>query len=259
MKAGYQLARRQDVQAERHHYAQVVREYLEKSFQARIYAAEHRVMGLRAREIVGEKDVALARQQAERDLEDLHRARRDRLAGLERLAIARSGPVRHLASVWILPAGQVPEVAPTWLEDAEIVGRIELAAMRVVMDYERQRGWEPFDISDQRGPGFDIRSLGPADPASGHRRVRRIEVKGRARGQPVRLTVNEWLKARQLGETYWLYVVWDPVEPGAEPVCVPDPAHTLEHTAREVRVLSGYEVPAEAVERAAGFSSNRAF
>ena len=259
VKAGYQLARRQDVQAERHHYAQVVREYLEKSFQARIYAAEHRVMGLRAREIVGEKDVALARQQAERDLEDLHRARRDRLAGLERLAIARSGPVRHLASVWILPAGQVPEVAPTWLEDAEIVGRIELAAMRVVMDYERQRGWEPFDISDQRGPGFDIRSLGPADPASGHRRVRRIEVKGRARGQPVRLTVNEWLKARQLGETYWLYVVWDPVEPGAEPVCVPDPAHTLEHTAREVRVLSGYEVPAEAVERAAGFSSNRAF
>lgn len=44
-------------------------------------------------------------------------------------------------------------------------------------------GWEPFDNSDQRGPGFDIRSLGPADPATGHRPVRRIEVKGRARGQ----------------------------------------------------------------------------
>jgi hypothetical protein len=251
VKAGYQLAKRQDVQTERHHYAQVVREYLEKSFQARIYAAEQRVMGLRAREIGGEKDVALARQQAEGDMEDLQRARRDRLAGLDRLAIARSGPVRHLASVWVLPPEQMPEVAAVWPEDAETIRRVEMAAMEIAMGYERQCGWEPFDISDQRGPGFDIRSLGPADPATGHRRVRRIEVKGRAGGQPVRLTVNEWLKARQLGETYWLYVVWDPVEPGAEPVCVPDPAHTLEHAAREVRVLSGYEVPAEAVERAA--------
>ncbi len=264
VKASYQLAKRQDVQAKRHHYAQVVREYLEKSFQARIYAAEQRVMGLRAREMGGEKDVALARQQAERDLEDLHRARQDRLAGLDRLAIARSGPVRHLASVWVLPPDQVSDVlteaeaairslrsVQVWPEDVETRRRIELAAMQVVMDYERQRGWEPFDISDQRGPGFDIRSLGPADPATGHRRVRRIEVKGRVGGQPVRLTVNEWLNARQLGGTYWLYVVWDPVEPGAEPVCVPDPAHTLEHAAREVRVLSGYEVPAEAVDQAA--------
>lgn len=51
-----------------------------------------RLLELRAREAGGEKEVALARQQAERDLEDLHRARRDRLAGLNRLAIARSGP-----------------------------------------------------------------------------------------------------------------------------------------------------------------------
>jgi SNF2 family DNA or RNA helicase len=258
VKAGYQLAKRQDVQAERQHYAQVVREYLEKSFQARIYAAEHRVMGLRAREIGGEKDVALARQQAERDLEDLHRARRDRLAGLERLAIARSGPVRHLASVWVLPPDQVSDVlteagAATWPEDAEARRRIELAAMQVVMDYERKRGWEPFDISDQRGPGFDIRSLGPADPATGHRAVRRIEVKGRTRGQPVHLGTNQWLKARQLRETYWLYVVWDPLDagPDTEPVRIQDPAHRLEYAAREVQVVAGYQVPAEAIETAA--------
>ena len=257
VKAGHQLAKRQDVQAERHHYTQVVREYLEKSFQARIYAAEHRVMGLRARETGGEKDVALARQQAERDLEDLHRARRDRLAGLERLAIARSGPVRHLASVWVLPPDQVSDVlseagSAIWPEDVETRRRVELAAMQVVMDYERQRDWEPFNISEQRGPGFDIRSLGPADPATGHRPVRRIEVKGRARGQPVHLGTNQWLKARQLRETYWLYVVWDPLEAGpeTEPVCVQDPAHRLEYAAREVRVVSGYDIPAEAIERA---------
>ena len=64
------------------------------------------------------------------------------------------------------------------------------------------------------------------------------------------MTTNEWLKARQLGKTYWLYVVWDPVEAGAEPICVQDPAHRLEYAAREVQVVAGYEMPAEAVERA---------
>jgi hypothetical protein len=29
--------------------------------------------------------------------------------------------------------------------------------------------------------------------------------------QPIRLTTNEWFKATQLGDTYWLYVVWDPL------------------------------------------------
>jgi hypothetical protein len=81
--------------------------------------------------------------------------------------------------------------------------------------------------------------------------VRRIEVKGRVRGQPIRLTTNEWLKARQLAQSYFLYVVWDPKMPGAVPVIVQDPGHTLEHAAREVRAVSHIEVPAEAIEQAA--------
>ena len=247
VKANCQLERRLRIQEERQRYTQVVREYLEKSFQARIRAAENRAMRLRAREASGETEAALARQQAERDLEDLYRACRSRLAGLDRLAIARSGPLRHLASVWVLPTQAWPEMEATGPEDTATRQHVERAAMQVVVDYERRRGWEPFDISAQKGPGFDIRSLGPSDPATGRRRVRRIEVKGRARGQPVRMTTNEWLKARQLGETYWLYVVWDPHEPEAEPVCVQDPAHALEHAVREVQVVAGYEVPAEAI------------
>ncbi|HUV91290.1 MAG TPA: helicase-related protein [Anaerolineae bacterium] len=243
LKAGYQLAKRREVQAERQHYAGVVREYLERSFQARIQAVERRVMALRAREASGE-DVALALRQAEQDLADLHRGREARLSGLERLTVARSGPARYLATLLVLPPG---EAMPAWPQDEDARQRMERAAMQVVTEYEQRRGWEPFDISAERGPGFDVRSLGPADPATGYRPVRRIEVKGRAGGQPVRMTTNEWLKARQLGETYWLYVVWDPHEPEAEPVCVQDPAHALEHAVREVQVVAGYEVPAEAI------------
>ena len=60
-----------------------------------------------------------------------------------------------------------------------------------------------------------MRSIGPADPQTGYRDpvagIRRIEVKGRTRGQPIRLTTNEWYKATQLGDSYWLYVVWNPL------------------------------------------------
>ena len=67
------------------------------------------------------------------------------------------------------------------------------------------------------------------------------------RGQLVCLTANEWLKARQLADSYWLYVVWDPTTPNHELIPVPDPGHRLEHLAREVRSVSHIELPAPAL------------
>jgi hypothetical protein len=47
-----------------------------------------------------------------------------------------------------------------------------------------------------------------------------------------------------------LYVVWDPTEPGASPVIFQNPAQRLEYAAREVRAISHWEIPAEAIEQA---------
>gem|GEM_PF-6230703 len=58
--------------------------------------------------------------------------------------------------------------------------------------------------------GFGIRAHKIADEATGEVFVKRIELKGRLRGQMVRLTTNEWYKAQQLAETCWPYVAWDP-------------------------------------------------
>ncbi len=252
VKVTYQLEQRVRIQREREQYAKVVGDYLRKSFDARIRASENRVMTLKAREASGETAVSLALQQAENDLNDLKRTRAERMAGLERLKIARSGAVRHLATALILPQGEIQALATEFAADEHVKREIELAAMRVVMEYERARGWEPFDVSDLHDRcGFDIRSLGPADPATGQRPVRRIEVKGRVRGQPIRLTTNEWLKARQLAESYYLYVVWNPKDAGVMPKIVQDPGHRLENVAREVRAISGYELAAEAIEQAA--------
>lgn len=252
VRVGYQLDQRRRVQAERQRYVEIVRDFLTRSFEERIRATEGRVMSLRARELSGESEVALARQRAEQDLAGLHRTRTERLGGLDRLGITRPGPVRHVATALVLPPEPVDEVErPPGQVDRAARRASELAAMDIALNYERQRGWEPFDVSQKHdGCGFDIRSLGPADPATGQRPVRRIEVKGRQRGQPVRLSINEWLKARQLAESYWLYVVWDPTTPGYELVPVQNPGHQLEHVAREVRPVSHMEIPAVAIGEA---------
>ena len=70
--------------------------------------------------------------------------------------------------------------------------KIELAAEDVVIAHETGRGWECTRVGHEK-IGFDIRSQGPADPQTGYRDpvtgIRRIEVKGRKRGQTIRLTM----------------------------------------------------------------------
>ncbi len=261
VKSTVQMDRREAARTERGRYADVARDYLDRSFDARVKAAQNRVMALRAREAT-EPDVALARQRAEQELDDLARSRSERLAGVERLRIARHGPVRHVASCLVLPpstaAGGVPQSAAE--PDAALNRRIELAAEDVVVACEEGRGRECERVGHLK-VGFDVRSLAPPDPQTGYRDpadgVRRIEVKGRKRGQPVRLTTNEWYKAQQLGDTYWLYVVWDPLDdPDPVPLMIRNPAARLDHAKREVVTARYYDLPADAVEQAAREQAN---
>ena len=226
--------------------------YLEQSFQARIRAAQNRVMALRARE-QDETDVALARQRAERDLEDLQRTQALRLDGVARLRVARHGPVVHVASCLVMPSDMTDDVGGSEA-DAALRRRVEIAAEDVVVAYEESQGRQCERVGHEK-IGFDIRSLAPPDPQTGYRDpvsgVRRIEVKGRQRGRTIRLTTNEWHKAHQLGDTYWLYVVWDPLEsPDTTPVMVQNPAKRLDHAKQEVVAARYYDFSAEAIERA---------
>ena len=256
VKSTVQMRRRNDAQVERGRYADVARDYLGRSFEARIRTTQSRVMALRRRE-AKEPKVALARQRAEQDLEDLHRTRTERLAGVDRLRIARHGPMRHVASCFVLPpdmsAGDIS--VPPDEPDAQLRRQIELAAEDVVIAHEETLGRECERVGHLK-IGFDVRSLAAPDPQTGYRDpvtgVRRIEVKGRQRGQPVRLTTNEWYKAQQLGDTYWLYVVWDPLhDPDPVPLKVQNPAACLDHAKKEVVAARYYDLPADAVEQAA--------
>ncbi|MEZ0343385.1 MAG: helicase-related protein [Caldimicrobium sp.] len=86
-------------------------------------------------------------------------------------------------------------------EKTEIVEseEIEKIGMEIAMEYERQQGREPEDVS-QENLGFDIRSKGKDE-------IRYIEVKARAGIGDVALTPNEWFKAKRFKNQYYLYIV----------------------------------------------------
>jgi hypothetical protein len=134
--------------------------------------------------------------------------------------------------------------------DPNLRRQSELAAEDRAVAHEEMQGWICKRVGHQK-IGFDVRSHRLRDPASGEIEVKRIEVKGRVRGQPVRLTTNEWYHAQQLAETYWLYVVWDPLGPHPELEIVHNPAACLDHAKKEIVAARFYEVPAEAITAAA--------
>lgn len=132
---------------------------------------------------------------------------------------------------------------------------VELAAEDIVVAYEKGRNRECERVGHLK-IGFDIRSLAVPDLQTGYRDpvtgVSRIEVKGRRKGRPIRLTTNEWYKAQQLRDTYWLYVVWDPLEnPDAVPIMVQNPGKHLDYAKKEVVAARYYDIPATAIKKAA--------
>jgi len=188
-------------------------------------------------------------------VEELQRARAERLDGLKRLGIARTGPVRHVATAIVLAPdadtqAQLADLADEL--DPNVRRQSEIAAEDITVASLTEEGF-PEGRIERVGHlklGFDIRAHRIADEATGEVFVKRIEVKGRLRGQPVRLTVNEWYKAQQLADTYWLYVVWDPLGDSPELVRIHDPAAKLDHAKREIVAARFYEIPAEAIEKA---------
>jgi hypothetical protein len=72
-----------------------------------------------------------------------------------------------------------------------------------------------------------------------------------SREKSVRATTNEWYKAQQLAETYWLYVVWGPLGDSPELVRIHNPVAKLDHAKREIVAARFYEISADAVDQAA--------
>ncbi len=90
------------------------------------------------------------------------------------------------------------DTGPAMKSDPEI----EAIGMRKAMEYERDNGRIPEDVSSEN-LGFDVRST------DDHGKKRYIEVKARAKIGEVDLTHNEWFKAKRFRDDYYLYVVYN--------------------------------------------------
>ena len=117
--------------------------------------------------------------------------------------LIQAGTIEFLCHALVVPTGDPAERQRL---DAET----EAEAVRYVREYEEARGAEVVDVSTperarnaglEDWPGFDL--LVRRDGVE-----RAVEVKGRADFGSVELTENEWIKACNLRDRFWLYVVY---------------------------------------------------
>ncbi len=211
---GFQHAR-----GEREHVAAVQEDFLRRSFNALLAAADGA--------IAAEEEVDRRTQGAEGRLRKAELVKKQhelrRQARLAETAQSRSvarGEVSVIGSALLLPlptAEQRGGQSPTGQGLAS--EEIEQIAVRVARHYEVGRGAEVVSVEDDN-VGFDLLST-----RHGERRC--IEVKGRAGVQRVELTWSEFAKSQELEDDYWLYVVMDCAQTDPRLYRVQNPARAL--------------------------------
>ncbi len=105
----------------------------------------------------------------------------------------------------VIPKGWLEKISgkeiSDWNKDSEARKRIEQAAMKAVLENERNLGYDPIDVSAENF-GWDITSR------MGNGEVRFLEVKGRAKGsRSVTLTKNEILASLNQPDRWFLVIV----------------------------------------------------
>ena len=140
----------------------------------------------------------------------------------------------------------VPSANPDDLErhDAEV----EQVAMDLARAFEEAAGATVRDVHTPPlaraagltdNPGFDLLSVYPGGDVRGRRA---IEVKGRANTGDVEVSSNEWARAANLRDGYWLYAVYDCATPAPRLVRVQDPFGNLLAKAKGSVLISPRQV-----------------
>jgi superfamily II DNA/RNA helicase len=154
----------------------------------------------------------------------LSKLREARLAAIkaEPDAIA-IGQARFIVHALVVPSADPEDIK-------RFDAQVEAVAIRLSTAHEESASAHVRDVSTAMRaraaglsdwPGFDLFSQRPNEPP------RCIEVKGRADTGEVFMTDNEWAKAANLRERYWLFVVLDCATPAPRLLRVRDPFDRL--------------------------------
>lgn len=190
-----------------------VQKAVDTRLRAEINYWDYRAGELADREHAGKKNARLNSKQAERRANELAERLQRRMDQLERQKQLSPMPPRVVGGALVVPASMLhpaPATDPNGQSsDAAAKRKTELAAMDAIMAIERELGYAPRDVSEQRGIGYDIISRVPDNMRDGEDPVTRmVEVKGRiAGGDSVTLTKNEILCALNKPECWLLAIV----------------------------------------------------
>jgi hypothetical protein len=164
-------------------------------------------------------------------LEEIKRQQRQ-LAGRRdnALAVLRREPelIAPGSITFVAHALVVPSSDPLDREQHDV--NVEIAAVKVAQAFEEAAGAKVLDVHTPElarmaglpdNPGFDLLSI------RSEKEKRAIEVKGRAGTGDIEVSANEWAKACNLRDGFWLYAVYDCATPGPRLVRVQDPFGSL--------------------------------
>lgn len=208
-----------EIAARRNKESHIKEKYGLRSLDYLIQESNQKILEYELRQASGVQ-IGLPLLNEQRNLEQLEQ----RKAALEReIVLERNltvGEPRILGAAAVIPLPQpAPEpepVTPTPVindqkgdyqtgADMRRDDEIEAVGMREAMRYEREQGWQPEDVAGENH-GFDVRST-QYHPDGTFADIRYIEVKARAQSGAIRLSANEWKKARHFGDKFWLYIV----------------------------------------------------
>lgn len=171
---------------------------------------DYRAIELREQESAGKKNDRLNSQKAERRAEDLQSRMQQRLAEIDKERMLSAMPPVVTGGALVIPKGLLHQITgesnPTLFGQGDRQA-IEYAAMNAVMQIERKFGNTPSDVSGIKC-GYDIESRTFERLSEYARKLRFIEVKGRAKGSTtVTVSKNEILTALNKQQDYILAIV----------------------------------------------------
>jgi hypothetical protein len=167
---------------------------------------DHRANQLKDQELAGRINAKINSGKARQRADDLQARLQKRMADLVLEGQLSPLPPVVVGGSLVIPIGLLRRLQPNWTaaneaEAAENRKKIELLAMKLVMEAETRLGYEPRDVSGDKC-GYDIESRVPDTG-----KLRFIEVKGRvADATTVTVTRNEILTALNKPEDFILAV-----------------------------------------------------
>lgn len=237
---------REEILESREREARIKKKYGLRSLDYLIQESNSKLLEYQKRQAEGE-DMEMPILNETRTKESLEKKRTD-LEGEIRLEknLMVSEPKMIGAAVVIPTAQKTPVTPDRMVSDQEI----EKVGMNVSMTYEEEHNWKPEDVSKE-DLGFDVRSIKYAKDGT-LQQIRYIEVKARGRTGAIRLSANEWKKAKRFQENYWIYIVTNASTQKPQLSRIRNPADRLKID--ENIYATGYVIPEENWKKIKGVS-----